>query len=243
MGSDAKDFNNDGYIDLFYNDLPQQIFGLFASDHGVSFRYVSPSTGISRLSYRFGGWSAGFIDYDNDGWKDLYSANGDVDYFSENARQADTMFRNIEGKTFRDVSAAMGPDFVSKAFHRSSAFGDLNNDGSLDIVVTALNERPRILLNSGTAGAHWLLLNLVGTRSSRDVIGASVKLTTGSGRTLYNHVSVSTGFMASSDRRVHFGLGTERSIRSVEIRWPSGLSQTLTNVQADQILRVEELGR
>src|SRR5262249_39765706 len=106
--------------------------------------------------------------------------------------------------------------------------------------VTALNERPRILLNSGTASAHWLLLNLVGTRSSRDAIGASVKLTTGSGRTLYNHVSVSTGFMSSSDRRVHFGLGAERSISSVEIGWPSGLRKTFKNVQADQILGVEE---
>jgi hypothetical protein len=240
MGSDAKDFNNDGFVDLFYNDLPHQVFALFANERGKSFRYVSPSTALSRLSYRFGGWSAGFIDYDNDGWKDIYSANGDVDYFGDNARQSDTLFRNIDGKTFRDVSAVMGPAFLRKGFHRGSAFADLNNDGSLDIVATGLNERPRILLNSGKLGANWLILNLAGTVSSRDAIGASVKVTTASGRTLYNHVSVSTGFMSSSDKRVHFGLGPEQTISSIEIKWPRGQTQTLKNIRADQILRVEE---
>ena len=112
MGSDAKDFNNDGFVDLFYNDLATQVFALFAGDRGKSFRYVSHSTGLGRLSYRFGGWGAGFIDYDNDGWKDLYSANGDVDYLGDNAKQSDTMFRNLDGKSFADVSAAMGVAFT-----------------------------------------------------------------------------------------------------------------------------------
>jgi hypothetical protein len=240
MGSDAKDFNNDGFVDLFYNDLATQVFALFAGDRGKSFRYVSSSTGLGRLSYRFGGWGAGFIDYDNDGWKDLYSANGDVDYLGDNASQSDTMFRNLGGKSFADVSTAMGVAFTRKGFHRGSAFSDLNNDGSLDIVVTGINERPRILMNSGTAGAHWLLLDLQGTRRSRDAIGARIKVTTASGRMLYNHVSVSTGLMSSSDRRVHFGLGSESAIASVEIRWPGGQVQTLSDVKADQILRVRE---
>src|SRR5215831_3857646 len=232
MGSDAKDFNNDGFVDLFYNDLATQVFALFAGDRGKFFRYVSFATGLGRLSYRFGGWGAGFIDYDNDGWKDLYSANGDVDYLGDNAKQSDTMFRNIDGKSFADVSAAMGAAFTRKGFHRGSAFADLNNDGSLDIVVTGINERPRILMNAGTPGTHWLLLDLQGTRGSRDAIGAQIKVTTASGRMLYNHVSVSTGFMSSSDRRVHFGLGAERAIASVEIRWPSGQAQTLSDVMA-----------
>jgi enediyne biosynthesis protein E4 len=240
MGSDAKDFNNDGFVDLFYNDLATQVFALFAGDHGKSFRYVSYSTGLGRLSYRFGGWGAGFIDYDNDGWKDLYSANGDVDYLGDNAKQSDTMFRNLDGKSFADVSATMGLAFTRKGFHRGSAFADLNNDGSLDIVVTGINERPRILMNAGTPGAHWLLLDLQGTRGSRDAIGAKIKVTTESGRVLHNHVSVSTGFMSSSDRRVHFGLGSERAIASIEIRWPDGQVQILSGVMADQILRVRE---
>jgi hypothetical protein len=150
------------------------------------------------------------------------------------------MFRNLDGKSFADVSAAMGAAFTRQGFHRGSAFSDLNDDGSLDIVVTGLNERPRILLNAGTPGAHWLLLDLEGTRSNRDAIGAQVKVATVSGRVLHNHVSVSTGLMSSSDRRVHFGLGTESAIASIEIRWPGGQVQTLSDVKADQILRVRE---
>lgn len=240
MGSDAKDYNNDGFTDLFYNDLPQQMFALYSNEAGKSFRDMSARTALARLSYRFGGWSAGFIDYDNDGWKDLYSANGDVDYFGDNARQSDSMFRNNAGTSFTDVSQSMGGAFARKGFHRGSAFGDLNNDGSLDIVVTGLNERPRILLNQGNSGAHWLLLDLTGSRGSRDAIGAVVKVTTASGRTLYNHVSVSAGFLSSSDRRIHFGLGVESRIASVQITWPGGQLQTLRDVRADQILKVRE---
>jgi len=240
MGSDAKDFNNDGFVDLFYNDLATQVFALFASDRGKAFRYVSYATGLGRLSYRFGGWGAGFIDYDNDGWKDLYNANGDVDYLGDNAKQSDTMWRNIDGKSFTDVTAAMGTAFTRLGFHRGSAFADFDDNGALDIVVTALHERPRILLNAGTAGSHWLLLDLQGTRGSRDAIGATVKITTASGRVLHNHVAVSIGLMSSSDRRVHFGLGAETAIASIEIRWPGGQLQTLSDVKADQILRVRE---
>ncbi|HSD65622.1 MAG TPA: ASPIC/UnbV domain-containing protein, partial [Vicinamibacteria bacterium] len=105
---------------------------------------------------------------------------------------------------------------------------------------TSLNKRPRILLNSGDNKNHWLWLDLVGTKSNRDAIGAKVKLTTATGRTLYNHVTVSSGFMSSSDKRLHFGLGGDSAVRSIEIRWPSGKTQTLENVRVDQRLRVEE---
>ena len=119
-------------------------------------------------------------------------------------------------------------------------FADLNNDGFLDIVVTSLNERPRILMNSGGNGNHWLLIEATGQKSNRDGIGAKIKVTTPSGRTLHNHVTASVGFMSSSDRRVHFGLGTEKVGGSVEIRWPSGVKQVLKDVAADQILKVDE---
>lgn len=240
MASDLKDFDNDGLPDLFYNDLPRQVFALFLNQGGKMFRYASPTTALSRLSYRLGGWSGGFVDYDNDGWKDIYSANGDVDYYGDNAQQSDTMFHNLGGKSLEDVSKAMGAAFTRRGWHRGSAFGDLNNDGSQDIVVTALNETPRILMNSGTPGSHWILLALTGSRGSKDAIGAAVKLTTESHRTLYNHVSVSTGFMSSSDRRVHFGLGAEAGISSLEIRWPSGQVQVLHDVKPDRILKVRE---
>jgi hypothetical protein len=117
---------------------------------------------------------------------------------------------------------------------------DLNNDGFMDLVVTSLGERPRILLNNAVVKNHWILLDLRGTKSNRDAIGATVKLVTASGRALYNHVNPSVGFMSSSDRRVHFGLGSEAKIDHLEIHWPSGIVQRLDHPAADQILKVEE---
>ena len=239
MGSDAGDYDNDGRVDIFTNNLMGQIWQLYRN-RGPFFRYVPGQMKIQQLSQQLSGWSNAFIDYENDGWFDLYSANGDVDNVLPNARQHDTMFRNIDGKQFVDVSDDMGPDFLHVGYQRGSAVGDLNNDGSEDLVVTSLMERPRILINSGGNGNHWLTLELVGHRSNRDAIGARVKLTTASGRVLYNRVSVSVGFMSSSDKRVHFGLGSDTQIRSLEITWPRGAVQQLTNIPADRFLKVDE---
>ena len=240
MGADAKDFDNDGWVDVFYNNLMGQIWALFRNRAGRSFEYVSPKAKLLHLSEPYSGWGAGFIDYDNDGWKDLFSANGDVDNLVANAPQHDTLFENVGGKEFSDVSARMGKDFLRIGFQRGSAFADLNNDGFQDIVVTSLNQKPRILMNSADNGAHWLLVQATGRKSNRDAIGAKLKLTTASGRTLYNHVTTSVGFMSSSDRRVHFGLGVETSPVSLEICWPSGVIQKLPEVPVDQILKIEE---
>jgi hypothetical protein len=243
MGCDAKDYDNDGWVDIFYNNLMGQTWGLFHNQHGKSFRYASPEAKLVPLSGPYSGWSNGFIDYNNDGWKDLFSANGDVDNLVPNAQQHDTIFENVDGREFRDVSQEMGADFLRSGFQRGSVFADLNNDGFMDIVVTSLNQKPRILLNSADNGNHWLLMQTTGHRSNRDGIGTTIKLTTPSGRTLYNHVTASVGFMSSSDRRVHFGLGSEKVAASIEVRWPSGVLQTLREVPADQILKLEEPSR
>ena len=213
---------------------------LVANEGGKSFADVTWSSKLGALSRRLSGWSVGFVDFDNDGWKDLYSANGDVDDLTVNAKQRDTMFRNVDGKTLVDVSVEMGPDFGRMGYQRGSAFVDLNNDGFMDLVVTSLNEKPRILMNNAVVKNHWIMFDLEGTKSNRDGIGAMIEVETGSGRKLYNHVTTSVGFMSSSDRRVHFGLATESKINYVEIRWPGGTVQRVEKPAVDQILKVKE---
>jgi hypothetical protein len=240
MGCDVRDYDNDGWVDIFYSNLQNQVFGLFHNEKGRFFKYVSPASGVEKLSRRFSGWSNNFIDYNNDGWKDLFSANGDVDYLGSNAAQHDTLWENQEGRSFVDVSEKLGNDFLRMGYQRGSAVADLNNDGFPDLVVTSLNESPRILLNSGGNGNHWLWIEAKGRKSNRDAIGTRIKLVTGSGRTIYNHLSPSVGFMSSSDKRIHFGLGTETVIKELEIRWPTGVFQKISDVKADQFLKIEE---
>lgn len=240
MGCDAKDFDNDGRVDIVYNDLAGQVFGLLRNDNGKSFTDLTWSSRLGTLSRNLSGWSIGFIDYDNDGWKDIYSSNGDVDDLTVNARQHDSMFRNIDGKMLADVSADMGPDFNFIGFQRGSAFVDLNNDGWLDLVVTSLGQRPRILINNALVPHHWIMFDLRGRRSNRNAIGARIRVVTASGRSLWNHVTTSIGFMSSSDRRCHFGLGSESKLDYVEIRWPSGIVQRVDHPEPDRIHRIEE---
>jgi hypothetical protein len=240
MGSDAKDFDNDGRVDIVYNDLASQVFGLLRNDDGKSFTDITQSSRMAALSHEFSGWSIGFVDFNNDGWKDIYSANGDVDNIADTSKQHDTMFLNHDGKTLSDVSAQMGPDFGTVGYRRGSAFVDLNNDGFMDIVVTALGEKPRILMNNAIVKNHWIMFDLRGHKSNRDGIGAIIKVVTASGWALYNHVTTSVGFMSSSDRRAHFGLGSESAIDHVEIRWPSGIVQRIDRPAVDRILKVEE---
>jgi len=240
MGSDARDYTNDGWVDVIYNDLVGEVFGLLRNEGGEWFEDVTQQTNIYTLSKPLSGWSIGFVDYDNDGWKDVYSANGDVDNLRPISKQRDSMWANVGGKRFVDVSDDMGPDFAFVGYQRGSAFVDLNNDGFMDLVVTSLDEKPRIMINNALNGNTWVMFDLRGHKSNRDGIGARIKLTTGSGRMLYNHATTSVGLMSSSDRRVHFGLGKEKTIERVEIRWPSGIVQHLDHVRVDQIMKIEE---
>ncbi|HEY1501898.1 MAG TPA: CRTAC1 family protein [Acidobacteriaceae bacterium] len=241
MGSDARDFDNDGRVDIIYNDLAGQIFAILRNKDGRSFSEDTWSTGLGPLTRKLSGWSLGFIDYNNDGWKDIFSANGELDVEgTEPFGQHDTMFGNVEGRTFIDVTETMGPDFALPGRQRGSAFVDLNNDGWMDLVVTSLGRKPRILINNALVKNHWIMFDLRGHKSNRDGIGATIRVCTESSRMLYNHVTTSVGFMSSSDRRAHFGLGAEAAIDHVEIRWPSGIVQRIEHPGVDRILMVEE---
>ncbi len=240
MGADARDYDNDGWPDIFYNNLAGQVWALFRNLGGRSFRYSSPMAGLVTLSSPLAGWSAGFIDYNNDGWRDLYSANGDVDSLRATSAQHDTLFENVNGRRFIDVSDHLGAHFSRRGYGRGHAFVDLNNDCALDIVVTSLGQRPAIQLNSGIAGAHWLDIRLQGGKSNRDGIGAKIKVTTESGRVLVDQLSPATGFLSSSSLRVHFGLGQESRAAEIEVRWPAGTVTRLTNQPADRVLLIRE---
>jgi hypothetical protein len=245
MGVDFRDFDGDGRPDIIITALEGETFPLFFNDGNGFFTAATYQAGIGFSSRRMSGWGVGAYDFDNDGAKDLFTANAHSDeniglFRSYSYRQSNAVFRNTGSRTFRDVSAGCGPAFDRVAAHRGAAFGDLNNDGRVDAVVSVIGEPAEVLYNTSPSRNHWILIQTVGTRSNRDGIGTRIRLTSESGPVQYNHVTTSVGYASSSDKRVHFGLGSSAKIREIELRWPSGTVQTLKDVAADQVLRVTE---
>jgi len=241
MGADFRDVDNDGKPDIFVVGMAGDTFPLFLNQ-GRQFADVTRAAGVARATHGVTAWGAGIFDFDNDGFKDLFAACASILDNSEEidhlpSKLSNKVLRNLGG-AFSDMSAGAG--FGQPAAHRGAAFGDLNNDGRIDVVVTNLNAKPDILINRSTASHHWLLVNLIGTRSNRDGLGARIKITPGSGPPLSNHASTSVGYSSSSDRRVHFGLGSATMVKELEITWPNGKRQTLREVKAGQILTVRE---
>ena len=245
MGVDFRDWNNDGKPSLFVTALGRETFPLFRNEGTGSFSVDTYKAGIGFASLKMSGWGNGIYDFDNDGFKDLFTANSHV---SDNAdddpqqhyRQANAVFQNLQDGTFRDVSTQAGPDMQVRAAHRGCAFGDLNNDGKIDVVVSAIGDHAELLYNTTTNNNHWILLQTMGVKSNRDGIGTRIKVTGESGLVQYNHVTTAGSFASSSDKRVHIGLGRDTRIKEIELRWPSGRIQVLQNVKADQILKITE---
>jgi enediyne biosynthesis protein E4 len=248
MGVDFGDYDNDGYPDLLVVNLANQKYALYHNDRGGSFTYVSQPTGIAHASLLHSGWGFRFLDVDNDGWKDLLIAQGhDLDTIERTSpqlhyREPMLLLRNT-GRTFEDVSAQSGPVFKEAWVGRGLATGDFDNDGRIDAVVTTNGGPAHLLHNETVSSNHWLLINLTGHKSNRDGIGAVVSVTSG-GLTQYAMVSTASSYLSSSDKRVHFGLGSQENGKAapvqVEIRWPSGVRQKLNDVKPDRILTVEE---
>ena len=245
MGSDFRDVNNDGRPDIWYTAVEHESFPLLINSGHGDFDDLTLASGLQPTA-EMSGWSNGIYDFDNDGWKDLFVARANVmDNINEllpNRRypEPNSVFRNLGNGKFAEVSRTAGPDFQSEAAHRGAAFGDLFNEGRIDVVVTVLGGPAEILHNISDTGNHWILLKLVGTESNRMGIGAQIHITTEDGRQQWNEVTTAVGYASSSDSRVHFGLGSNRHIKDMEVRWPSGIKQTLHNLEVDRILTIEE---
>jgi len=245
MGVDFEDYNNDGWADLVITDLANQRYALFTNAKDGTFDYATTTSGLGAISISHSGWGTRFLDYDNDGWKDLLIVQSHVmDTIQINEpnlryREAPALLRNQGGKAFVDVSATSGDVFHQEWAARGLATGDINNDGKLDAVVTANDGPAWVLLNETPTSNHWITLNLVGVKSNRDGIGAQVRIATAGGEQ-FATVTTASSYESSSDKRLHFGLASADTVREIEIRWPSGIRQTLKDQKADEVLSITE---
>jgi hypothetical protein len=238
MGVDFRDYNNDGLPDIAVTALAGETFPLFKNVGKGSFTEATYASKLGSLTIRHTGWGIGLFDFDNDGWKDLFTANSHVNDLVEmfepaRYKEPNAVFRNLGNGTFADESAAFGQDRVR--VHRGSAFADLNGDGKIDAVVSCLEEPAEIWENISPDGNNWIILKLVGVRSNRDGIGARIRI-----GNQYNQMTSAVSYASSSHAGVHFGLGKLEKIPRIEIRWPSGVVQILADVKANQTLTVRE---
>lgn len=245
MGVDFADYDNDGYPDIVITDLANQKYVLYRNAHDGTFDYVSDGSGLSEITMLHSGWGVQFLDYDNDGWKDMLIAQGhDLDTIEKSYpqlryREPVMLLRNEQGKAFSNVSPMSGEVFREAWVGRGMATGDIDNDGRVDAVVSTNGGAIHVLRNETLGANHWITLKLVGHKSNRDGIGALVKVTTMNG-SQWVMVTSAGSYLSSNDLRAHFGLGSTASVQRIEIRWPSGIVQTLSNVNGDRILRVDE---
>jgi len=234
MGVAFADYDNDGRPDIAVTNLALEKYALYRNDGSGQFSYSSLTTGLAALTARNSGWGAGLYDFDNDGWKDLFVAQShvldNVEKIHSGLRYLEppALFRNEAGRFEKSVLAHL-PSVAG----RGAAFGDLNNDGYVDAVVSLLAGRPMVLLNRGGQN-HWLTLKLAGLHSNRSGIGAIVKV----GKQ-WAYATASGSYLSASDERLYFGLGSGKQA-TVEIVWPGGKKQVIGNVAADQIVTVKE---
>jgi|SRR5579871_1792969 len=240
MGVDCRDYDNDGFPDIAITALYGETFPLFRNAPGLKISDATYSSRLGPQTRSWSGWGIGMFDFNNDGWKDIFTANSHVNdkverFEPTQYKLRNSVFVNQKNGTFRDQSETAGPDFQMPRAHRGAAFADFNNDGKIDVVVTALGEPAELWENVTPGDNSWLIVKLQGSDSNRDGIGARVRV---SGQ--YNEMTSAVGYASSSHFGVHFGLGPVKQIDEVEVLWPRGKRQVLKNVPVNQMLRVRE---
>ncbi|HEV7682562.1 MAG TPA: CRTAC1 family protein [Pyrinomonadaceae bacterium] len=244
MGVDAADYDNDGWPDIFISVLSNETYPLYHNNADLSFTYVTQTSGIGEISLLYTGWGTRFVDVDNDGLRDIFVAQGHVlDTIEKSTsslkfRQPPLLMRNTGGR-FANISIAAGPIFSVPLSGRGAAFGDLDNDGDTDIVLSQLDGTPVILRNDGTKN-HWLGVSLAGSKSNRQGLGARLIVTEADGRKQTFDVSTASSYLSANDPRVLVGLGKAPNVSSLEVRWPSGNKQTISKPEIDRYLVVKE---
>jgi len=245
MGVDFGDYDHDGNLDLFVTNFTDQPDNLYRNLGNKSFTDMGWASGLGQGSYASVKWGTGFVDVDNDGWLDVFVANGhvypQVDAIprSSHYRQPLQLFRNRQTGNFEDISVASGMDRIPLASHRGAAFGDINNDGNVDIVVLNIGETPNLLLNRTASGNHRVIFQLVGNKSNRAAIGARVTVTTQDFKQM-DEVRSGGSYLSQNDLRLHFGLASADRLPSAEILWPSGKTEIIRDLPADFIYTIVE---
>jgi len=237
------DYDNDGWLDLYISDFQGNSDHIWRNDHKGGMNEVSGTAGITMPTFNVLSFGGGFFDYDNDGWLDIFIANGHVYPEVETAggahyRQLNTVFHNLDNGKFLETTKETGVAALPRRVGRGVAFADFNNDGFVDVVVANNGEAPFLLQNSGNKN-HFLNFKVIGTKTNRDGMGARIRVTSG-GISQIREIEGGGSYMSQSDLRASFGLGTARSADKVDVIWPTGEHQVFQNVAADKFYRIEE---
>ncbi len=245
MGVDWADYDRSGHPDLLIGNFSNQMLGLYHNEGNGLFVDEAPMSSVGRdslLSLSFGVF---FFDYDLDGYPDILTANGHIEEEIGRVQpkikyqEPPLLFRNLSSKKFQDVSSQVGPDFTKPLVARGAIYGDYDHDGDLDVLLTANNGPAHLYRNDGGNRNKWISIRTVGTKSNRDGIGASITITSASGKQ-WNVVRSGSSYASQSDLALVFGLGQDPVVSSIEVAWPSGTKQKFTNVSANQFITIDE---